>query len=108
MSTDSCLVAAKSIPKTEPTLSAQDAISKAESALAGKYNSHPTTLEWVVKKDGSLALAHVVQVQNDEKHEWFEAFVDAHTGDVIQLTDFVAKASVSTQFTVKFPTESLW
>ncbi|KAM5541592.1 hypothetical protein V8D89_004782 [Ganoderma adspersum] len=84
---------AKSIPKTDPTLSAQDAISKAESALAGKYNSHPTTLEWVAKKDGSLALAHVVQVQNDEKHEWFEAFVDAHTGDVIQLTDFVAKAS---------------
>ncbi|KAM5541576.1 hypothetical protein V8D89_004766 [Ganoderma adspersum] len=84
---------AKSIPKTEPTLSVQDAISKAESALACKYNSHPTTLEWVAKKDGSLALAHVVQVQNDEKHEWFEAFVDAHTGDVIQLTDFVAKAS---------------
>ena len=51
-------------------------------------------MQMVAKEDGSLALAHVVQIQNDETGAWFEAFVDAHSGDVIHLTDFVAKASV--------------
>ncbi|TBU38083.1 Fungalysin metallopeptidase-domain-containing protein [Dichomitus squalens] len=82
-----------SVPSTTPSISADDAIFKAESALSGKYNSHPTSLEWVAKKDGSLALAYAVQIQNDAKHEFYEAFVDAHSGEVIQLTDFVAKAS---------------
>ena len=48
----------------------------------------------MAQKDGSLALTHVVQIQNDETGAWFEAFVDAHTGELVQLTDFVAKASV--------------
>ena len=57
----------------------------------------------MAKKDRSLALTHVVQVQNDEQHEWYEAFIDAHAGDVIQLTDFVAKASVSMKFLELYP-----
>ena len=63
-------------------------------ALSGTYNSHPVSLEWVAKKDGSLALAHVVQIQNVVRHEFYEAFIDAHHGNLIQLTDFVARASV--------------
>ena len=83
-----------SVPSTTPTISLQDAILKVENALSGKLNEHPPTLEFVAKKDGTLALTHVVQVQNDATGAWFEAFVDAHSGEVIQLTDFVAKASV--------------
>ena len=98
-----CHLAAKAIPQTQPALSGQDATAKAGSALSGKYNSHTTTLEWMAKKDRSLALTHVVQVQNDEQHEWYEAFIDAHAGDVIQLTDFVAKASVSMKFLELYP-----
>ncbi|KAJ8481442.1 hypothetical protein ONZ51_g5966 [Trametes cubensis] len=82
-----------SVPSTTPTISLQDAILKAENALSGKFNEHPPTLEFVAKKDGTLALTHVVQIQNDTTGAWFEVFVDAHSGEVIQLTDFVAKAS---------------
>lgn len=84
-----------SVPSTTPSVSLEDAISTAESQLSGKFNEHPATLEFVAKKDGSLALTHVVQIQNDETGAWLEAFVDAHSGEVVQLTDFVAKASVS-------------
>lgn len=37
---------------------------------------------------------HVVQIQNDTTGTWFEAFVDAHSGDLVTVTDFVARASV--------------
>ena len=83
-----------SVPSTTPTISLEDAIAKAEAALSGTFNEHPPTLEFVAKKDGSLALTHVMQIQNDETGAWFEAFIDAHTGELVQLTDFVAKASV--------------
>ena len=53
------------------------------------------TLEYVAQQDGSLKLAHVLQVRNDEANTWYEAFVDAHTGELVSITDFVNKASVS-------------
>ena len=82
------------MPSTTPSVSAADAISKAESELGAKYNQHPTKLEFVAKQDGSVALTHVVQVRDDSQAMWYEAFVDAHTGDIVQLTDFVSHASV--------------
>ena len=84
-----------SVPSTDPSLSVEDAIAKAETALSGKFNEHPPTVEFVAKKDGSLALTHVVQIQNDETGAWVEAFVDAHSGEIVQLTDFVTKITVS-------------
>ena len=82
------------VPSTTPSIFAADAISKAESELGGTYNGHPMKIEYVAKQDGSVALTHVVQVRDDSKAIWYEAFVDAHTGDIVQLTDFVAHASV--------------
>ena len=82
------------MPSTVPSISAADAISKAEGEIGGTYTGHPTKTEYVAKKDGSVALTHVVQVRDDSKALWCEAFVDAHTGDIVQLTDFVSHASV--------------
>ncbi|KAJ7859986.1 Fungalysin metallopeptidase-domain-containing protein, partial [Mycena olivaceomarginata] len=46
------------------------------------------------KDDKSVVrLTHVMQIQNAETNVWLEPFVDAHTGDVLSLTDFVAKTS---------------
>ncbi|KAI0075127.1 hypothetical protein K474DRAFT_1676603 [Panus rudis PR-1116 ss-1] len=81
------------VPSTTPSVSLDDAIKKAEGALKGQFNQHPPTLEFVAKDDGSVALAHVVQIQNDETGTWFEGFIDAHTGDLVHVTDFVTKAS---------------
>ncbi|KAL1947182.1 hypothetical protein VTO73DRAFT_14143 [Trametes versicolor] len=89
----SSFVNSTSVPSTTPSVSLEDAISTVESQLSGKFNEHPATLEFVAKKDGSLALTHVVQIQNDDTGAWYQAFVDAHSGEIVQLTDFVAKAS---------------
>ena len=82
------------MPSTTPSISATDAISKAESELCGTYTGHPTKIEFVAKQDGSVALTHLVQVRDYSKAMWYEAFVDSHTSDIVQLTDPAAHAPV--------------
>ncbi|KAF8886755.1 Fungalysin metallopeptidase-domain-containing protein, partial [Infundibulicybe gibba] len=76
-----------------PSLDVQSVILNAENALNGIFNGHAPTLEYLVQSDGSIALTHVVQIQNDSTGTWFEAFIDAHSGEVLSVTDFVAEAS---------------
>lgn len=47
-----------------------------------------------MRDDGTASLVHVIQIQNEEVNSWYEAYVDAHTGELISLTDFVAEATV--------------
>ncbi|KAJ7110217.1 Fungalysin metallopeptidase-domain-containing protein [Mycena crocata] len=89
----SLFVPTSNVSPSTPTVSLEDAISAAEEALDGKFNEHPATLEFLALEDGSLRLTHVMQIQNEETATWFEAFVDAHTGDVLSVTNFVTKAS---------------
>jgi hypothetical protein len=70
------------------------AIATAEKALDGKFNEHPATIEYLVKDDGFVALTHVVQIRNETAGTWYQAFVDAHSGDLSTITDFVSRASV--------------
>ncbi|KAJ8487939.1 hypothetical protein ONZ45_g14134 [Pleurotus djamor] len=81
------------IASSTPSISLEDAIAKAEVAIDGTYNGHPPALEYLVMQDGSVALTHVIQIQNEEKGTWVEAFIDAHTGELRSITDFVNKAS---------------
>ena len=48
----------------------------------------------MAQQNGSVVLAHVVEIQNYDTGSRFEAFVDAHSGEVVHLTNFVASASV--------------
>ncbi|KAI9442787.1 hypothetical protein BJY52DRAFT_1420949, partial [Lactarius psammicola] len=77
-----------------PTISLSDAIATAEKVLDGTHNGHPATLEFLIRPDGSAALTHVIQVQNESAGIWVEAFVDAHSNKVVSVTDFVAKLLV--------------
>lgn len=88
-----------SIASSTPSVSLADAIATAEKSLDGQFNQHPATLEFFVKDDGSVVLTHVVQIQNDATGTWVEAFVDAHANVVVSITDFVAKASVTSLLT---------
>ena len=86
------------VSPSEPTVAVEDAIASAEATLDGKFDAEnfpEPTLEWFVKDDDSVVLTHVFQVRNEEASTWYEAFVDAHTGELVSVTDFVAKASVS-------------
>ncbi|KAK0462282.1 Fungalysin metallopeptidase-domain-containing protein [Desarmillaria tabescens] len=67
-------------------------ISKVEDTLLGTHNG-VTSLEYLAQSDGSVALTHVIQVQNNDTNAWYEAFVDAHSGEILSVTDFVAQAT---------------
>jgi hypothetical protein len=84
----------ESIASSTPTITLAAAIATAEKALDGKFNEHPATLEYLAKDDGSVALTHVVQIRNEAAGTWYQAFVDAHSGDLLSITDFVSQASV--------------
>ena len=97
----SSFVKASKVASPTPAISVEDAIATAEKQLDGTFekdNFPEPALEYLSKDDGSVVLAHVFQVRNEEAGSWFEAFVDAHTGDLVAVTDFVSKGSVSLLF----------
>ncbi|KAF9486149.1 metallo proteinase 10 [Pholiota conissans] len=81
------------IASPEPTVGWRSVLSTIEDNLDAKYNDHNATLEYLVQSDGSISLTHVIQVQNQNTSAWYEAYIDAHSGDLLSVTDFVADAS---------------
>lgn len=73
-----------------------------EAAFDATYNGWPTTTQYLVKADGSAALVHTIQVQNEAVNSWFEVYVDAHSGEIVSVTDFVAEATVRYLRTFRF------
>ena len=72
----------ENIASPYPNVSPSRAITTAEHHYNGLYNGHPAKLEYYAKPDGSVALVHVVQIQNDEEGTWVEVYVDAHSSNV--------------------------
>ncbi|KAF9555076.1 hypothetical protein CPC08DRAFT_147139 [Agrocybe pediades] len=89
----SSFVKPKKIASSKPTISAKSLIAKVEKAFDATYNNWPVGLEYLAQADGSVALVHVIQVQNEEVNSWYEVYVDAHTGEIVSVTDFVAEAA---------------
>lgn len=83
------------IASSKPSVTVESLIPKVEELLEGKYNGYPTTLEYLARADGSVSLVHGIQIQNTQTDTWYEAFVDAHSGELLSVTDFVSDASVS-------------
>ncbi|CAE6429889.1 unnamed protein product [Rhizoctonia solani] len=83
----------KSVASTTPKITKEEAIAKAEAAADAKYNDWPTTLEYFAKDSDHVVLAHVIQVRNKEAGEWYEAYVDANNGEIVNMINFVHKAS---------------
>ncbi|KAJ7089038.1 Fungalysin metallopeptidase-domain-containing protein [Mycena crocata] len=80
-------------PKT-PTVDVQTAFSKAEDVLGGSAAGLPDAeLKWFAKEDGTAALVHSFQVQNADDGTWYEALVDAHSGETVSIVDYVAHAT---------------
>ncbi|CAE7187139.1 unnamed protein product, partial [Rhizoctonia solani] len=83
----------KSVAGSTPRLTEINAIANAEAALGGIYNDRPVLLEYFVKDSHHIVLTYVVEVRNYETHEWHEAFVDAHSGEIVNVISFGADAS---------------
>lgn len=86
-------LASTTIAPSTPSVTWRSVLPQIENSLAAKYNDHNATLEYFVKPDGSVALTHVIQLQNKKTDAWYEAYIDAHTGDLVSVTDFLAHAS---------------
>ena len=92
----SSFVQVSKVADSTPSVAAADAITTAEKQLDGKFdadNFPAPTLEYFAKEDNTAALVHTFQVRNEAAGTWFEAFVDAHSGELVSVTDFVNKAS---------------
>lgn len=81
------------IADSTPTVDVNSVIASVEDQLDGKFNGY-TKLNYLSLADGSVALTHAIQIQNEETNAWFEAYVDAHSGELLSVVDFVAEASV--------------
>ncbi|KAJ3515873.1 hypothetical protein NLJ89_g1485 [Agrocybe chaxingu] len=90
MSLGSSFVKTDKIAPSHATLPVETAVSAAERMTKASYNGNPTKTEYLALSDGSIALVHVIQVQNEEACMWLEVHVDAHTGEVHSAVDFVA------------------
>ncbi|KAF9456503.1 Fungalysin metallopeptidase-domain-containing protein [Collybia nuda] len=89
----SSFITPKTIASSKPIITLETAISTAEKALGGKFNEHPATIEYFAKDDGVVVLTHVIQIRNETVGTWYQAFVDAHSGELVSLVDFVTQAS---------------
>ncbi|KAI1785077.1 Fungalysin metallopeptidase-domain-containing protein [Ganoderma leucocontextum] len=92
----SSFIQVSKVADSNPTVAAEDAIATAEKQLNGKFDAEnfpAPTLEYFAKEDNTAALVHTFQVRNEAAGTWFEAFVDAHSGELVSVTDFVNKAS---------------
>ena len=52
-------------------------------------------MQYFAKDTDHVVLTQVVQTQNVETGEWYAAYVDAASGEVVNVISFVADASVS-------------
>ncbi|KAF9008271.1 metallo proteinase 10 [Cyathus striatus] len=82
-----------SIADPTPSLTWKSVLKGTERTLDATYNGIAPSLEYYVMSDGSVRLTHVIQVQNAEMGGFLEAYVCAHSGEVLSVTDFVNDAS---------------
>ena len=81
---------AESAADTSPTIEIHDAILAAEGLLNGTYTGHPTETHYLATSNGHLALVHAIRIRNKNLGTSYEAYVDAHSGQLLSLTDFVS------------------
>jgi extracellular elastinolytic metalloproteinase len=88
------IISTENVADAEPSIDVNDALPAVEEALDGKYNGHPTRLEYLARPDGSASLVFAAQIENIESNTWYEAFIDAHSGELLSVVDFTADATV--------------
>ena len=80
------------IPSPNPNIPLSSAIPAAELALNGTHNNFPPITSDLLVSARTLALVHAIQIQNKDLGTWVEAYINAHSGAFMGLTDFVNKA----------------
>ena len=82
------------MPDMTPSTSLTSIISNILGQVGGNQNTDvEPSLAIHINPSGSPSLVHVVQIQNDDAFTWYEAYVDAHAGSLLSVSDFVSDLS---------------
>ena len=82
------------MPDTKPSTSLTSIISTILGQVGGILNTDiAPSLAIHVNPSGSASLIHVVQIKNDDTFTWYEAYIDAHKGSLLSVSDFVSDLS---------------
>ncbi|KAJ7275092.1 Fungalysin metallopeptidase-domain-containing protein [Mycena rebaudengoi] len=82
-----------SYASSTPSFAFNDARAIAEEQLKAYHNDVPApVLKYFGMEDGSAALVHAFQLKG-ESGEWLEALVDAHSGNLVSVVDYVSHAT---------------
>jgi len=100
--TNSYCVHIDEIAAQQPTVHISAAIRTAEETFGAAYNDYPTILGYYAQWDGSVALVHVVQVQDVDNAIWLQVYVDAHSGEVLSSINFIAESGVRLSSTFQY------
>ncbi|VDC06710.1 unnamed protein product [Peniophora sp. CBMAI 1063] len=87
----SSFVDTSAIAPSTPSVAVEDAIKTAEAALGASASDQTSLLQYLALSDGSIALTHVVRIQDDAKGIAVDAFVDAHTNKLVSVVNFVTQ-----------------
>lgn len=83
-----------SYASSTPSVAFDDARVTAEEQLTAYHKDVPApVLKYFGMEDGSAALVHAFQLKG-ESGEWLEALVDAHSGKLVSMVDYVSHATV--------------
>ncbi|KAF9004975.1 hypothetical protein BDZ89DRAFT_1145365 [Hymenopellis radicata] len=89
----SSFVSYSSIAPSAPSITLEDAVSIAERMLDGKHTNRGPSLQYIVKEDHAAVLAHAVHIRNATAGTSYKAFVDAHSGELVSVVDYVSRAT---------------
>ncbi|PPR02915.1 hypothetical protein CVT24_012208 [Panaeolus cyanescens] len=81
------------IASSEPTFAWKSIVADLEGKLDSSLLNDDAILQYFSKDDGSMALVYSVQLRNQEHGSWYEAHIDAHTGEILSINDFASDAS---------------
>ncbi|KAJ3541961.1 hypothetical protein NMY22_g3694 [Coprinellus aureogranulatus] len=101
LSFGSSLVKPYKIAPSKPTVDLNAAIATAEDALEAKY-TQKFRMAYLIRPDHSAILVYAIEVQNDDQDGHYEAYVDAHTGQLVSLTDYAARSFATVRLPLQF------
>ena len=79
------------IPSPNPNILLSSAIPAAELALSSVHNNFPPITSYLLVSARTLALVHAIQIQNKDLGTSVRAYINAHSGAFMGLTEFVSK-----------------
>jgi uncharacterized membrane protein YkoI len=76
-----------------PRLTLEQAVAIAEQKYGIRRDAHEPSQVYIQVPSGALTLAYQFQLRNDDTIQWYQVSVDATTGQILDVVDFVQRIS---------------